>query len=120
MTARRALYILIALLLTSAAFAGLSGAERASLSRSIDLMLNALVLAFTYIWYYQDATERKFKRSISLGAAIVLFSAASVPYYLFKSRPRGERGRSLLKYAAVCMAFLVVLVISASMAHAQR
>ena len=63
MTAQRALYILIALLLASAAFAGFRGADSASLSGSMDLMLNALVLAFTYIWYYQDATERKFKRS---------------------------------------------------------
>ena len=117
MTSRQALYILIALLLLSAVHSGVYGEDRASLSGAVGLALHALVLAFTYLWYYQDASERNFKRSTALGAAIVLFSVVSVPYYLIKSRPKGRRVTSTLKYAAICGVFLSALIVSAGISQ---
>ncbi len=115
MDSRKALYILLAVLVLSAAASGYLANERAPLGSCINMALNVMVIAFTYLWYYHDATERKFKRSVALGGSIVLFPVLSVPYYLIKSRPAGQRGKSILKFLSTCVAFVVVLIVSVAM-----
>ena len=120
MDSRKALYILLTVLALSAAVSGYLANERTPLGSSINLALNVVVIAFTYLWYYHDASERNFKRSVALGGAIVLFPVLSVPYYLIKSRPAGQRGKSILKFLSACTVFVVVLIVSVAMGSSQQ
>jgi glucose-6-phosphate-specific signal transduction histidine kinase len=113
MDSRKSLYVLLSLLALAAISAALEPESHNPLLGSLNLLLNAAVLASTYIWFVHDADERKFKRSITLGGAIVLFPIFAVPYYLFKSRPVGARGASLRWFLLICASLFTVLVVAA-------
>jgi hypothetical protein len=81
--------------------------------RLLDFLFIVAVSVLVYLWYYFDATERRFTRSATLGGAVVLFTFLAVPYYLARSRPQGQRLRAVLKFAAAVVFSFVVLLLSA-------
>ncbi len=115
MTARLARFTLLSIVFLYAAMAGYLDTHHDPVTKAIDLIFSVLMMAFTYVWYYCDANERHYKRTTMLGGAIILFSLLSVPYYLYKSRPPGQKARALMKFVTVCVLCLVVIVVSASL-----
>lgn len=53
-----------------------------------------------FLWYCADSDARGYRRSRWLSVAVAALAPATIPYYLVRSRPDGERGRALLTYAA--------------------
>ncbi len=115
MNARLAQFTLLSIVFLYATLVGYLETHHDPLTKAIDLIFSVLMVAFTYLWYYIDATERHYKRTTMLGGAIILFSLLSVPYYLYKSRPPGQKVRAVMNFLLVCVLWLVVIVVSASL-----
>ena len=58
-----------------------------------------------FAWYYFDSEFHTFQRSKWLNIAVVGFAFLAIPYYIFRSREKGQRALALLKlvgFAALC------------------
>jgi peptidoglycan/LPS O-acetylase OafA/YrhL len=64
----------------------------------------------TFLWYRRDSEERGYARSRWLNIGIILLTPFSVPYYLLRSRPPGQKLRALMK----CAGFATLIVLSAA------
>ena len=51
-----------------------------------------------FVWYCRDGDARSFIRSRWLNVAMVAATVLTIPYYLWRTRPRGERGRAIVRY----------------------
>jgi hypothetical protein len=51
-----------------------------------------------FVWYCRDGDARAFIRSRWLSVAMVTANVLAVPYYLWRSRPQGQRWRAILRY----------------------
>lgn len=61
-------------------------------------LLSMLVFSFLgFYWYRLDSIERGYRRSRWLNAGVVALTMVAIPYYLARSRPRGQKGRALLR-----------------------
>jgi hypothetical protein len=112
-TARHAV---LALLVLTAVYGGIGGclaAQNADPPKILEVAVGVLMLVLTYVWYYVDAKERKYKRTALLGGAIILFSIVAVPYYLVRSRPAGHKGKALVRFLGFCALSVVVFVLAA-------
>jgi hypothetical protein len=113
MTSRRLVLALLALFAVNGALAGNFQARHLPPSKPLDFALAVLFLLVTYIWYYIDAKEQKYRRTVPVGGAIILLSVVSVPYYLYRSRPPGAKSKALLRYFGFCLLCLVVMLATA-------
>ncbi|TFW32960.1 hypothetical protein [Massilia horti] len=107
MTSKRVLIIMLVMI---GFFSGLDAAYRASglpqslgWNLSLELALNFLGFA----WYRYDSDARHYIRSRWLNVCIVGLMPFAVPYYLVRSRQRGEKLRAIFKCAG--FAFLMLL-----------
>lgn len=98
MSARSWLFTFFGVLLIYGGIAGYYATYDRDPPRVIELLFIASTVVLLYLWYYFDAEEHHFKRTSLLGGCIVLFSIITVPYYLVRSRPRGQRLRALVKF----------------------
>lgn len=51
-----------------------------------------------FVWYCRDGDARSFIRSRWLSVAMVSVTVLTIPYYLWRSRPQGQRWRAILRY----------------------
>jgi hypothetical protein len=51
-----------------------------------------------FVWYCRDGDARAFVRPRWLSAAMVAITMLTIPYYLWRSRPRGQRFRAIARY----------------------
>lgn len=57
-------------------------------------------------WYWMDSTLRSYRRSPLLNVAVVAIGILAVPYYLLRSREKGQR---LLAFAKM-LGFMVLMI----------
>lgn len=62
------------------------------------LTLSLLVFS----WYYFDSEARSFHRSKWLNIAFIGIALIAAPYYLLRSRAKGEKLKALLQLAGFC------------------
>jgi hypothetical protein len=67
--------------------------------------------ALTFAWFWLDSEFRSYKRSPFLSISVVALGFIAVPYYLIRSRPKGERGRAIGKFLGFCLAMVITLVV---------
>lgn len=56
-----------------------------------------VVSVLIFWWYWTDSTLRSYRRSPLLNVAVVSLAFLAIPYYLVRSRPRGERLKAILR-----------------------
>ena len=112
MTSRRLVFLVLALFAINGALNGYFEMQHLVTPKPLDFSLAVAILVATYLWYYNDAREQKYRRTALLGGAIILLSVLSVPYYLYSSRPPGAKGKALLHYLGFCFLGLVVSVLA--------
>ena len=56
-------------------------------------------VALIFAWYYIDSTLHSYKRTKLLNIGVVAIAVIAVPYYLVRSREKGQKGKALLKLA---------------------
>jgi len=111
MTAKRALIFLFSLMALYGAIAGYFASVDANSPKPIEFLFTACSAVLIYVWYYFDAAEQRYKRSVLLGGSVVAFSLLAIPYYLIKSRPAGKKMKALLYFfGSVLLAVVLILV----------
>jgi hypothetical protein len=70
-----------------------------------------------FVWYWKDSTSRSFRRGPLLNAAMVAFSVITVPFYLYRSRARGERAVAFRRFLGFVVLSGVASVIGATIMH---
>jgi hypothetical protein len=107
MTQKRILIMLFLLMVADGAIEATSsvGGGEAPIGWSL-----ALALAFSFlcfVWYRHDSEARHYPRSRWLNIGMVVLVVFAMPYYLVRSRPRGEKLRALAR----CAGFALLLVL---------
>ncbi|WP_395684210.1 hypothetical protein [Dokdonella sp.] len=77
----------------------------------INLLFEAIALGFCFTWLTLDSRQLQIRRPWWLNLGIVLFKSIFIPYYLYKTRPPGQRGAAILAYFGVY--FGAILAMSA-------
>lgn len=71
-------------------------------------ILCTLLFSFlSFCWYRLDSEARLYRRTALLNVGIVMLAVVAVPYYLVRSRPAGQKSRSLLRFAGFCVLLAV-------------
>jgi hypothetical protein len=108
MTSRTIRFALLGAMALYGLVAGYFAARQAPPPRIAEFFALLAPTPLAYAWYFLDARERGFRRSVPLGSAVVLVAPLALPYYLVKSRPRGSRAGAIGRYVGFVV--LVVLV----------
>jgi hypothetical protein len=69
-----------------------------------------------FLWFCRDRDARGYPRSRWLSVCMVGLGPLAVPYYLLRSRPRGERAKALLRLAAFMLAEVALMLLGAFIA----
>lgn len=69
-----------------------------------------VAIGLIFAWYHADSTLRSYRRSKLLNIGVFAFAAVALPYYLIRSRERGQKGKAILKLIGF---FVVVLICGA-------
>jgi hypothetical protein len=69
---------------------------------------NVVVSLLVFWWYWADSTLRSYRRSPLLNVAVIAVAFAAVPYYLLRSREKGQRLKAVLSM----LGFVVLLVVA--------
>lgn len=95
---RPALFALLFVAVLVGATNGLSAYRHAAQpllwTHGLDLVSSFLC----FVWYCRDGDARSFTRSRWLNIGMIIFTMLAVPYYLWRSRPQGQRRAALLRY----------------------
>jgi uncharacterized protein YqgC (DUF456 family) len=103
--------ILIALLLYAIALSGFltyldmrAIREPAWVALATSLIFSGLI----FWWYLADTEEQRYRRTALLNIAVIVISVIAVPYYVLRSRAKGER----LKAFGRLIGFFVLMLIA--------
>jgi hypothetical protein len=108
--------ILVLLLLYVAALSGMAsyldtrGIAEPQWSVMVTSIAGSLLV---FLWYWADSTSRSCRRSPLLNIAIVALGFFAVPYYLLRSRRRGQRLLAFTKLFGFVLLMVVAVVIGA-------
>lgn len=84
-------------------------ATQNQVARVLSNCLTEFLFSFlAFYWYRLDSEARRYRRTRLLNTGVVAFAFAAMPYYLLRSRPRGERLGDVLRF----LGFLVLLALA--------
>jgi hypothetical protein len=78
----------------------------------------AVTLLFSFLcfyWYRLDSDIHQYRRGALLNVGIVMLAIVAVPYYLVRSRPRGQKAWALLRLAGFIVLLMVAAVLGAAL-----
>jgi hypothetical protein len=107
MTKKRILIALFLLMVAHGAIVATSGAGAGEAPIAWSLVLDLVFSFLCFVWYRHDSDERHYPRSRWLNIGMVVLVMFAMPYYLVRSRPRGEKLRALAR----CAGFSLLLVL---------
>lgn len=73
----------------------------------VTVLGNLALLIIGFRWLNLDAQQLDIRRPSWLNVAIILVAIVFVPYYLYKTRPEGLRGKATLLFFGVVIACMV-------------
>ena len=62
-------------------------------------------------WYWADSTSRSYRRSPLLNVAVIAVGFLAVPYYLLRSREKGQRLNAFARMLGFVVLILVAFVV---------
>ncbi len=95
---------------------GLGGSLSESARFTLALVGNVALLVIAFHWLNLDSRQLGIRRPTWLNIGIVLLLIVFVPYYLYKTRPAGQRGSVLLGFVAVLFACVFASAIGSALA----
>jgi hypothetical protein len=110
MTQKRILFVMLLLMVVDGYIDATYSASGQAQPLAWSIPLTLCFSFLTFLWYRRDSDERQYRRSRWLNIGIILLTPFTVPYYLLRSRPRGEKLRALLK----CAGFAGLIVLAAA------
>ncbi len=106
-TARQALYVIMALMLLSGVNVALMMSRPSALQFVLFAVFSVLLSFFPFLWYVRDRDARGYVRSIWLNMCMVSLTPLAMPYYLIRSRPRGQKLRAFFWFVGFVLLCLV-------------
>jgi hypothetical protein len=103
-------HILILLLLYVAALSGVTAyleAHRLHEPQWFVVTTTLIGSLLVFWWYLTDGTARSYRRSPLLNVAVIAVAVIAVPYYLVRSREKGQRLKALAKFCGFALLLLV-------------
>ena len=85
-------------------------------SKLLDFVLLLATVVVGYLWYREDARERRYRGSALMAGGVILVSIVAVPIYLYRSRPEGERLKAILLFFGLVILSMVTTGIAALVA----
>jgi hypothetical protein len=76
--------------------------------KSVQLGSTFVFSLMTFTWFWLDSESRAYKRSPFLSVSVVALGIVAIPYYLLRSRPKGQR----LKAVGKCVGFVGLLLLA--------
>ena len=107
-------HILILLLIYIAALSGMisyldtRGITEPQWSVVATTLLFSLLI---FWWYWADSTSRSYRRSPLLNVAVIAVGFLAVPYYLLRSREKGQRLNAFARMLGFVVLILVAFVV---------
>ena len=108
MTAKSALFVLLFVNILDGALTGFAMERHVAEPMAWTYALTVVFSFTSFLWYCRDSDARDFVRSRWLSVAMVSLSFLAIPYYLLRSRPSGQRGRAMLRFAGFAVLLLAV------------
>jgi hypothetical protein len=108
MTKKRILIALLLLMVLNGALDATYGGDPDAGPGAWGLLLGLCISFLTFAWYRYDSDERQYARSRWLNIGILVLTMFALPYYLVRSRPRGQKLRALAR----CAGFALLLVLA--------
>lgn len=68
------------------------------------------VLLLCFAWLEMDSRQLGIRRPWWLNLGVVFLTSVFVPYYLYKTRPQGQRGSAVLAYFGVLLGSVVAMM----------
>ncbi|HEU4665937.1 MAG TPA: hypothetical protein VFS55_18050 [Dokdonella sp.] len=85
-------------------------------AQGVNLLFELVALGFCFAWLTLDARQLEIRRPWWLNVGIVLFKSIFIPYYLYKTRPEGQRGTAILAWFGLYFAALLAMTAGAMIA----
>jgi hypothetical protein len=85
-------------------FAGAQGASQQAVIWLPVIVTSALMFA----WVHADSVEYQYSRSPLFNVGIIGLAIVFIPVYLFKSRPRGAKAKSLGVFFALFLGYIAI------------
>lgn len=108
MDLRNTVIAFLALAALSGAVEGYAYSHDGTAPKLFDFGISVAVMILSYLWYRRDAISRQYRGSVLLGGTVILVNFVGIPYYLFRSRPRGARVKSIAKFFGLIVLCIVV------------
>lgn len=109
--------ILVIVLLYFAALGGLTAyleVQRIAEPQWSVMLTSLMGSILVFWWYWADSTLRAYRRSPLLNVAVVGIGILAVPYYLLRSREKGQRLLALAKMLGFIVLMVGALLVGAS------
>lgn len=110
MNSRRVLILFFTVVFVFGSISGYYATQERLTPEAVDFLFSAVSLVLLYVWYYLDASEVKFRRSVRMGACIVAFTFFAIPVYLYRSRPAGARLMAVIRFLGLTVLALLAVV----------
>lgn len=87
-------------------------------SSPINFVYQLATLIACFAWLHLDSRQLDIRRPWWLNVGIVLVTSVFVPYYLYKTRPPGQRGQAILSFLGVVFGSVIAMLIGMFLALA--
>ncbi len=77
----------------------------------LNLVYQFAVLLLCFAWLEMDSRQLGIRRPWWLNLGVVFLTSIFVPYYLYKTRPQGQRGSAVLAYFGVLLGSMVAMMV---------
>lgn len=111
MTRKQILIAILAVMVLDGALDATYAANGLSQPLEWSVPITLCISFLGFLWYRIDSDERDYRRSAGLNIAMIFLAYVAMPYYLLRSRPRGQKLRALAK----CLGFAVLMVLFAAL-----
>jgi hypothetical protein len=78
----------------------------------VTILLDIMFSFLTFLWYCRDGDARNFVRPRWLSVAMVSAVVPAIFFYLWCSRPRGQRRRAMIRSAGIMALLLLITAAS--------
>jgi hypothetical protein len=82
---------------------------------AVTLLGSIAVLVIGFRWLSLDSAELDIRRPLWLNVGIVMAAVIFVPYYLYKTRPKGRRGPAIVAFLGLVLACAFATEIGATL-----
>ena len=95
---KQALFALLFIAVLGGAMNGFASSRHAAQPQLWTHAIDFASSFLCFVWYCRDGDARAFIRSRWLNIAMVSVTVLTIPYYLWRTRPQGQRFRAILRY----------------------